>query len=390
MRNIMRVALIITFLGLSVFSHSYAQISVAKSDETIFVYGGDINLKFVQYVVDLTKKESPIICYLPTASADNQDNIKFWEYICKTIGIEPIILKVWVSSSPTNRSFEDYIMTSDAVVVGGGNTLNMLGLWKAQGIDTLLHNALKEGVILSGGSAGSICWFQKGISDSRPVSLSVVDGLGFLPYSNCPHYSEEPRRDMFHQKIIDNEITFGYASDNLAGILFKNGEAIESVSQSDIHNSYYVTMNDGSVQSTIMGSRILLKKGALLENEFSSLSVKKSIWELLQLDDISGPVNAYLSVIKANRLNPEGLTEKERESVLGISVESIFLYDNRLAGVVNNAYGDFYGMWYFYNNNGVWESLGEDLAGETLFEGEIVFREKAKIMAEKGRRGLEK
>lgn len=386
----MRVALIITFLGLSVFSHSYAQISVAKSDETIFVYGGDINLKFVQYVVDLTKKESPIICYLPTASADNQDNIKFWEYICKTIGIEPIILKVWVSSSPTNRSFEDYIMTSDAVVVGGGNTLNMLGLWKAQGIDTLLHNALKEGVILSGGSAGSICWFQKGISDSRPVSLSVVDGLGFLPYSNCPHYSEEPRRDMFHQKIIDNEITFGYASDNLAGILFKNGEAIESVSQSDIHNSYYVTMNDGSVQSTIMGSRILLKKGALLENEFSSLSVKKSIWELLQLDDISGPVNAYLSVIKANRLNPEGLTEKERESVLGISVESIFLYDNRLAGVVNNAYGDFYGMWYFYNNNGVWESLGEDLAGETLFEGEIVFREKAKIMAEKGRRGLEK
>jgi peptidase E len=81
-----------------------------KPEETIFVFGGDINPKFVQYVADLTNKQKPKICYLPTASADNEKNIKYWENICQIIGIEPIILKVWVSSSPTNKEFEEILL----------------------------------------------------------------------------------------------------------------------------------------------------------------------------------------------------------------------------------------------------------------------------------------
>jgi len=151
------VFLLFTFIGIGSLK---AQQGTDKQDETIFIWGGDINTKFVQYVADLTKKENPKICYLPTASGDNPDNIKYWENICNTLQLDTIILKVWVSSSEKNQSFEEILLNSDAIVVGGGNTLNMLGIWKAQGIDNILEKALKNGIILSGGSAGSICWFR--------------------------------------------------------------------------------------------------------------------------------------------------------------------------------------------------------------------------------------
>jgi peptidase E len=355
----------------------------APEEEIIFVFGGDINQKFVQYVADLTRKQNPIICYLPTASADNADNIKYWENICQRISIEPHILKVWVSSSPENKAFEEVLLNADAIVVGGGNTLNMLGIWKAQGIDTIFQKALKKGIILSGGSAGSLCWFQNGISDSRPVNISLVNGLGYLPYSNCPHYSDENRKNLYHQMMIDKKISSGYASDDRSGVLFRNGKAVEFVSQSDKHNSYFVSVEKGSVQSRKMESRILLKKNALLENDFSTFSINKTVKEFLQFDNKITPQNAYATTIKESRLNKNGLSEVEKNKILNISIENIFIYDNKLAGIVNNAYEDYFGLWYFYNNNGNWESLGEDVGGETIFESEITFREKAKIMIER-------
>ena len=141
------------------------------------------------------RKENPRLCYLPTASGDNADNIKLWEKICTQLRIDTLVFKVWVSSSENNKSFEDILMHSDAIVVGGGNTLNMLGIWKAQGIDHILKKALDKGIILAGGSAGAICWFINGISDSRPVQLSCVDGLNLLPYSTCPHYDQNERKE---------------------------------------------------------------------------------------------------------------------------------------------------------------------------------------------------
>ena len=82
------------------------------------------------------------------------------------------------------------------------------------------------------------------------------------------------------------------------------------------------------------------------------------------------------------RLKKEGIAETERDAVLNIGIEKIFIYDNKLAGVVNDAYikSFGYGLWYFYNCNGVWKSVGEDIGGETVFESEITFREKAANM----------
>lgn len=353
-----------------------------EKNETIFVWGGDINLKFVQYVADLTKKENLKICYLPTASADNQDNIKYWSNICKTLKIDTIILKVWVSSSEKNQSFESILLNSDAIVVGGGNTLNMLGIWKAQGIDTILKKALKKGTVIAGGSAGSICWFQNGVSDSRPVNLSIVDGLGILPYSNCSHYSQEARKNLYYQMIKEKKMSSGYASDEKAGILFKNDKAVEFVSQSDIHNSYFVSLEKGKINSTKMDSKILLKKNALPENTYSSQLIKEKIKDLIDINDKTKPLNAYVSEIKTLQLNKDSISESERNRVLNISIEKVFIYKNKIAGIVNDAYlNSFgYGIRYFYNCNGTWTSMGEDIGGETVFESEITFREKAETI----------
>jgi peptidase E len=353
--------------------------NINEKNEIIFVWGGDINLKFVQYVADLTKKESPKICYLPTASADNPDNIEYWSNICNTLKIDTIILNVWVSSSEKNPSFEDILLNSDAIVVGGGNTLNMLGIWKAQEIDAILNKALKKGIILAGGSAGSICWFQTGISDSRPVNLSIVEGLGFLPYSNCTHFSQETRKSLYFELMKEEKIPSGYACDELAGILFKNGKAVDFVSQSDIHNSYFVALEKGEIISTKMESKILLKKNALPESSYSSHLIRKKISDLSDINDKTEPVNAYVAEIKTLKLNKENISEEEKNKLLNVDIEKVFIYKNKIAGIVTNAYLDSfgYGLWYFYNCNGTWKSMGEDIGGKTLFESEITFREKA-------------
>lgn len=369
---------------------SNAQQHVSRKEEVIFTWGCDINLKFVQYVADLTNKENPRICYLPTASADHPDNIKYWQNICNTLKIDTLILKVWVSSSVQNQSFEDILLNSDAIVVGGGNTLNMLGIWKAQGIDVILQEALKKGIVVAGGSAGSICWFQNGISDSRPVHLSIIDGLGTLPYSNCPHYSQETRKNLYHRMILAKKMPFGYASDDLAGILFRNGKAVEFVSQSDRHNSYFITVEGGKIKSQQMESKILVRRNALPEGSYTSLSVNKKVADCLGRDDKLSPLNAYIAEVKGSQLNKKEMSESERSRMLNTNIEKIFVYNDKLAGVVNDAYLDDwgYGLWYFYNCDGVWMNMGEDIGGKTVLESEITFREKAERIISRAKEKL--
>ncbi len=373
------IVLLFTFVGIESLK---AQQNTNKQDETIFAFGGDINEKFIEYTKELTKKPNPKILFIPTASADNVDDIKLWNYFCKKLSIEPYVLKVWIVSKKTPKSFEEIILDMDAIVVGGGNTANMMGIWKAQGIDIVLRKALKKGIILAGGSAGSLCWFENGTSDCRPIQLSIVDGLGFLPYSHCPHYSEEGRKELYFQEMKSKRIKSGYASDNLSGVLFKNGKFVEAVSINDNNNSYFVKLEKGVIKETKLKSEILLRKNALPEGSYSSQFIKKKINDLIDSDDSSSPISAYVSEMKTLKLNKDSISESERNRVLNISIEKVFIFNNKIAGVVNNAYlNSFgYGMWYFYNCNGIWTSMGEDIGGATVFESEITFREKAETI----------
>jgi len=379
-----KILLLILMAIICQATFSQNQINSKAPDQTIFIYGGNMNLKFTRYIAELTHKKDPKICFVPTASADNESNIELWHRYCKKLNIKPYILKVWVASDKANQSFEEQLQGMDAIVVGGGNTLNMLAIWKAQGIDRIMKQALEKGIILAGGSAGSICWFQSGISDSRPVNLSVVEGLAFLPYSHCPHYAKEEKKNLYHQMIKDKKIAWGYACDDRAGILFKNGKAVDFISQSDLHNSYTVKMEKDSVQVRKIESKYILKPNALAEDAFTSLSVNKKLKDLQDLTDKTDPLYAFVSEMKKLRLNKEGISQAEIDKVLNLKVKNTFLYEGKLFGVLNDFYKDFDGLWYLYKHDGKWETIGEDIGGESLFESEVVFRENAKIRIENG------
>ncbi len=226
----------------------YCALTYGQTDKTIFVYGGGLKKDFIKYTAELTHKENPKICFLPTANADNPYVINYWYELCSGLKIEPKVMEVWINSSYQKESFEEIILGMDAIVVGGGNTLNMLAIWKAQEIDLALKKAYEKGIVLVGGSAGSLCWFDAGTTDSRPKELTIVNGLGFLEYSHCPHYhSEEARRPLYHKNILEKKLANGYACDDDSGILFVNGKMRKSVSLDSESFSYYVFEKNGEI-----------------------------------------------------------------------------------------------------------------------------------------------
>lgn len=227
-------------------------------DQYIFPYGSWPSKLFINEIIKLMGKERPKICFLPTASGDSETGIIRWYDLVSDLSVESYVQRVWISSYNQNVSFEETLLSMDAIVVGGGNSLNMLAIWKAQGIDIVLKKALEKGIVLAGGSAGSLCWFDNGTTDSRPIELSVVEGLGFLPYSHSPHYDgEEFRRPLYHKNIKNGIFKSGYAMDNNAGIIFKNGVPFKVVSIDEKYNNYFVSLKDGKVVEEKLKSIIL-------------------------------------------------------------------------------------------------------------------------------------
>lgn len=248
----MRKIILLCLVSIFCFELVYSQ------DQYIFAYGSGPNKFFIKEIIKLTGKERPKICFLPTASGDSERSIIWWYELVHDLSVEPSVQRVWISSYTQKVSFEETLLSMDAIVVGGGNTLNMLAIWKAQGIDTVLKKAMEKGIVLAGGSAGSLCWFDNGTTDSRPIELSVVEGLGFLPYSHSPHYdSEEYRRPLYHKNIENGIFKPGYAMDNNAGIIFKNGEPFKVVATDDKSNCYFVSLKGGKVVEAKLEAIIL-------------------------------------------------------------------------------------------------------------------------------------
>jgi len=223
----------------------------------VFSAGGSA---FLPYLKSLTGKSDPRICLLPTAIADNPTTINYWYERCHELGIKGFTQRMFISSYEQQKSFEDVLLDMDAILVTGGNTLNMLAIWKAHGIDIILKKAWEQGIILCGGSAGSLCWFEHGTTDSRPQKITRIDCLGFLPGSHCPHYdSEKTRRPLYHSYIRLKEFKPGYACDDKAAILFNAQEVHEVVELDEGSNAYHVYLDNDDLiekklEKTVIGS----------------------------------------------------------------------------------------------------------------------------------------
>ena len=146
----------------------------------------------------------------------------------------------------------------DGIVCSGGNTLNQQAIWAAQGIDVVLRKAWEQGVILGGASAGSLCWFEEGTTDSRPKELSTVKCLGFLRGSHSPHYDKEPGRRPLYQKLIGSgQMKPGYACDNDAGIYFEDNQVKRVVATRTDAHVYRVALENGKVVEHLLPADLI-------------------------------------------------------------------------------------------------------------------------------------
>lgn len=222
--------------------------TAGQATRKILIAGGGFRTPFIRYLAELTGKERPRLCYLPTASADRPDGIIRWYQDCAPLNVEPSHQESFISSYRMDRSWEDVFLSVDGIVVSGGNTLNQQVVWKAQGIDVVLREAWDRGIVLGGASAGSLCWFEEGTTDSRPQEVGKIECLGFLRGSHSPHYdAEEVRRPTYHRLIASGELKPGWACDNDAGIFFEDNEVRRVVATRREARVYYVQLRNGQV-----------------------------------------------------------------------------------------------------------------------------------------------
>ena len=166
-------------------------------------FGREIkNLKIEKYIVSQSTKKNPSICFIPTATGDDRDYINnfykaFDSLNCKTSHID--LFKRTIK-------LKEHINKQDIIFVGGGNTKSMLAVWKEWELDKILHEAYKNEIIMSGVSAGAICWFDKGITDSFSKELTIIDCLGIVDGIACPHFDEEKDREPYVNDVIKRDI----------------------------------------------------------------------------------------------------------------------------------------------------------------------------------------
>jgi peptidase E len=214
----------------------------------ILVAGGGFGEAFIRYLASLTGKERPRLCYLPTAAADSPGSIIRWFQNCAPLDVVPFFQESFISSYQMDESWEDVLLSMDGIVVSGGNTLNQQAIWRAQGIDMVLREAWDRGIVLGGATAGSLCWFEEGTTDSRPKELTKIECLGFLRGSHSPHYDAEGQRRPIYQALIaSGEMKPGYACDNDAGIYFEDNEVTRVVRTRESANAYYVSLVRGRI-----------------------------------------------------------------------------------------------------------------------------------------------
>ena len=239
----------------------------------VAIGGGDLRkletLRIDRRIVALTGKRRPRALLLPTASGDGEEYFgKFAEVYGAKLGCRTSCLKV-LRHAPPRREIADAVLGSDLIYVGGGNTLRMMKAWRRVGLDAMLRKAAARGIVLSGVSAGAICWFAYGHSDSRAFSGKSdwdyirVRGLGLVDAAFCPHYHAEGREESLSQMV---------ARRGGVAVACDNGSAIEIVG-----DSYRILTSSQGAKATVVWRR----GGDVLREELRAGAGPRSLRRLL-------------------------------------------------------------------------------------------------------------
>jgi len=212
------------------------------------------NLRLDRYVLQQARTANPTVCFLPTASGDSDGYIvRFYSAFSK-LPCRPRHLSLFRSPPSDLAAFID---ECDVIYVGGGNTRYMLGVWREAQIDVMLRHAWEAGVVLCGLSAGAICWFESGHTDSGGA-LSAMPCLGFLSGRCSPHYDSEPgRRPSFRSLIQQGQMPAGCALDDGTALHFVGGDMAEAVTSRQNARAYHVHRGDGNTVEHPLRTRFL-------------------------------------------------------------------------------------------------------------------------------------
>jgi len=198
------------------------------------------------YAVDLsgTTGRAPRVCLLATAMGDDRATLHYLTEAAQERGFAVSHLALF--PMPNVDDITERLLAQDVVWVFGGSVAGLLAMWRLHGVDAAMHAAWQAGVVLTGISAGSICWHVGGTTDSfGPDLRPVTDGLGFVPFSNGVHYdSEEERRPLLQSLVGDGALPSAYATDDGAGVLYRGTEFVEAVAENGGAGAYFVESGD--------------------------------------------------------------------------------------------------------------------------------------------------
>jgi dipeptidase E len=191
--------------------------------------------RLLAYAVGLSGKSEPKVCVVPTAVGDDADSVlRLYGLLPEGAVTSYVPFFPWPPADLRRLALEQ-----DVIFVCGGNTANMLAIWRVHGFDAILRDAWEAGVVLTGWSAGMICWFEAGVTDSfGPQLEGMRDGLGFLTGSACPHYDGEERRRPVYTDLVAGEFPSGIAADDGVGVHFAGTELAEVVTVRDGATAY--------------------------------------------------------------------------------------------------------------------------------------------------------
>ena len=213
------------------------------------------NPRLDRYILGLANARRPRVCFIPTASGDSHVYLRRFHRAMAKLDCVPSELTLFRRDA---RDPDDIIRAQDVLYVGGGNTANLLAVWRLHGVDRAIRRAWRDGVVLAGISAGMICWFESSVTDSFGPLRELNDGLALLPGSACPHYDGEPRRrPTFHRLIKKKILPPGVAADDGAAIHFIGRTIHRCVSSRRHANAYRVGLVDGNVVEELLPTTLL-------------------------------------------------------------------------------------------------------------------------------------
>ena len=177
------------------------------------------------------------VLYVPTANREDTGPVVFWYDRLRARGtMTHLNFFPWPPAG-----LRELTLSQDVILIAGGNTANALAIWRLHGFDEILREAWQEGILLSGWSAGMICWFEHGVTDSFGPDLAPMDCLGFLPGSACPHYDGEAERRTVYQRLVTEGFPPGLAADDCVALRFEGTELAEVASAREGSRAYRVT-----------------------------------------------------------------------------------------------------------------------------------------------------